>query len=432
MGTPETRLADLIATVAANRWIPLKPTARQARFLTEERFEVLYGGAAGGGKSVAALMSAAQYLTQPGYAALILRRTYPQLSQPGGLIPVSHEWWANTAARWNGTEKQWTFPSGATVTFGHMQYEHDKYNYQSGEYALVSFEELTQFTQSQYEYLFSRVRRRHDVPFPVRVRSTSNPGGTGHRWVKSRFIDAITPERGFIPAQLDDNPHLDREAYEASLAVLDPVTRKQLREGDWHTSAGQYVFENVTTEAIADDLIATFERPLRGVDYGYFPDPWVYECCAYLPGVRELYIFDEATATRASNDHTANLLRGKLTWPDREGDEPKVHRELIWCDSAEPKSIADYRDIGLDARPVRKFRGSVEASVKWLQSLNRIVIDPARCPVAASEFTAYEYEQSRDGTFDARPPDRDNHAIDAVRYAVSQEALRRHAQGGGM
>lgn len=206
---------------------------KQAAFLALPHKEALYGGAAGGGKSDALLMGAAQYVEVPGYAALLLRRTYPDLAQPDGLIPRSLEWWAGTGAKWNDNDHRWTFPSGATVTFGHLQHENDKLRYQGAAYQYIGFDELTQFTATQYKYLFSRLRRREGANVPLRMRAASNPGGPGHDWVKERFITAPDVGRIFIPARLADNPGLDHEAYVESLAELDHHTRRQLLEGDW-------------------------------------------------------------------------------------------------------------------------------------------------------------------------------------------------------
>ena len=195
--------------------------------------EVLFGGAAGGGKSDAMLMAALQYVDVPGYSALILRRTYPQLAQEGGLIPRSHDWLSNSGAKWNEQKKSWTFPSGAVLAFGHMAYETTKYDYQSGEYQFIGFEELTQYTETQYRYMHSRTRRLEGSEVPIRVYATSNPGGVGHEWVRSYFIDGSAPGRCFIASALCDNPSLDTSAYIASLSNLDRVTREQLLNGDW-------------------------------------------------------------------------------------------------------------------------------------------------------------------------------------------------------
>lgn len=218
--------------------------------------EVLYGGAAGGGKSEALLMAALQYVDIPGYAALLLRRTYSDLKLPGALLDRAAEWLRPTAARWVASEMSWLFPSGASLTFGHLQDEADKYRYQSAEFHMIGFDELTQFSESQYLFLFSRLRRLAGSDTPLRMRAASNPGGIGHDWVKARFIPVWSeaerrwivprdPETGevrrFVPARLEDNPYLDQASYLASLARLDPVTRRQYRFGDWDARrAGSY------------------------------------------------------------------------------------------------------------------------------------------------------------------------------------------------
>ena len=138
------------------------------------------------------------------------------------------------------------FPSGATLTFGYLESERDKYRYQSSEVQYVGFDELTQFAESQYLYLFSRLRKLAGAEVPVRMRSASNPGGVGHEWVRSRFVDqepAQATERIFIPACLSDNPHFDREGYAANLAELDAVTRAQLLEGDWQVRPEGVLFK---------------------------------------------------------------------------------------------------------------------------------------------------------------------------------------------
>jgi predicted phage terminase large subunit-like protein len=196
--------------------------------------EVFYGGAAGGGKTDALLMAALAYVAVPGYRALLFRRTFADLNLPGALMDRAREWLGGSAARWNAHDHVWSFPSGATLTFGYLETERDKYRYQSAELQYIGFDELTQFAESQYTYLFSRLRRLAGSEVPLRMRSASNPGGLGHEWVRARFVDATdNPKRAFIPARLLDNPHLDQDSYIESLQNLDPVTRAQLLEGDW-------------------------------------------------------------------------------------------------------------------------------------------------------------------------------------------------------
>lgn len=224
-----------------SRYIPHVPHATQFAFLICPVTEILYGGAAGGGKSDALLMGALQYADSPGYAAILFRKSYPDLSLPGALMDKAREWLGGTDAKWNDTSKTWTFPSGATLSFGYLDSVNDKYRYQSAEFQYVGFDELTQFRESDYRYLFSRLRRASDgdtSAVPLRMRAASNPGGVGHDWVKQRFLTSRDPSRAFIPAKLADNPSLDATTYVRGLDQLDPITRQQLLNGDWTARQG--------------------------------------------------------------------------------------------------------------------------------------------------------------------------------------------------
>lgn len=279
-----TPALQTLAIPKLNEYIPHFPTPRQAAFLLLDCREAFYGGAAGGGKSDALLMAALQYVDVPGYAALLFRRTYADLSLPEALMDRAQEWLAPTDAQWTSKTKTWLFPSGATLTFGYLEQERQKFRYQSSAFQFIGFDELTQFSESQYRYLFSRLRRlEHMKDVPLRQRSASNPGNIGHDWVKQRFlIEGPANGRVFIPAKLADNPHLDREEYVKSLAQLDPVTREQLLNGDWtaRESGGKFRrewFEIVDAVPIGMrtvrywDLAATEPRP--GTD----PD-WTVGC----------------------------------------------------------------------------------------------------------------------------------------------------------
>jgi len=230
--------------VPGNPWIGglgYDPHPKQQQFLLHaDTREVFYGGAGGGGKSQAIWFAALQYVTVPGYAALILRRTYADLALPQSLMHRSQEYLAGTAAEWNETKKRWTFPGGATITFGYVDAERDKFRYRSAEFQYIAFDELTDFSESQYTFLFTRLRRRAGVDVPLRMRSASNPGGPGHDWVKKRFVDARTRDRRrvFVPATMDDNPSLDREGYEESLENTDALTRDQIKRGNWDAVEG--------------------------------------------------------------------------------------------------------------------------------------------------------------------------------------------------
>jgi predicted phage terminase large subunit-like protein len=232
-----TQVTQTLLAIRQNRWIPAdprRPSSKQAAFLSLLGREAFYGGAAGGGKSEALLMAALMYVDHPGYAALLLRRTYADLSKPGALMSRAHDWLGGTAARWNDNEHTYTFPSGAKLSFGYLDTERDKYQYQGAEYTFVGFDELTQFREADYTYLFSRLRRKAGSDIPLRMRAASNPGGFGHDWVLQRFlVEGETKGRPFISAFLRDNPGLDAEEYVQNLSELDPATRQQLLDGNW-------------------------------------------------------------------------------------------------------------------------------------------------------------------------------------------------------
>ncbi len=206
---------------------------KQAEFLMCPIKEVLFGGSAGPGKTWAMLMAALMYVEIPGYSAIILRKSYNDLSQPNCPIPLSQEWLAGSGARYSATKFMWTFPSGATLSFGYLQNEMDKHRYQGAAFQFIGFDELTQHSETSYRYLFSRLRKSKELDVPLRMRSTSNPGGVGHEWVKQRFLVESAPDRVFIPAGLKDNTKLDVDSYLQSLSNLDPVTKRQLLDGDW-------------------------------------------------------------------------------------------------------------------------------------------------------------------------------------------------------
>ncbi len=180
-------------------------------------------------------MAALQYVDIPNYSAILFRRTYNDLSLPGALMDRAKQWLnGKQGIRWNEQTHTFTFPSGAKLTFGYLDTETDKYRYQGAEFTFIGFDELTQFTESQYTYLLSRLRRLKDSYVPLRVRCATNPGGVGHEWVKQRFlIEGTANNRVFVPARLDDNPSIDKESYIPNLNQLDPVTRKQLLDGNW-------------------------------------------------------------------------------------------------------------------------------------------------------------------------------------------------------
>lgn len=267
-----SQLESLLTPKSIKYW-PHEPHPKQAAYLLLDNKEAFYGGAAGGGKSDALLMGALQHVDTPGYRALLLRRTFQDLALPGALMDRAKEWLQPYVQRkevkWIDKEKTYLFPSGATLTFGYLEHEVDKYRYQSAEFQYIGFDELTQFTETQYRFMFSRLRRlKQQSHVPLRMRSASNPDGEGLAWVKQRFvIEGPSKGRTFIPAKLEDNPALDQEAYEESLNELDPVTRRRLRHGDWDVKSEGNMFKREWMQVVTDEQLPERLRTVRYWDF---------------------------------------------------------------------------------------------------------------------------------------------------------------------
>jgi len=290
-------------------WIRSNPTPKQLDFLLEPERESLYGGAAGGGKSEALLMIALQYIDVPGHAAMIFRRTYRDLALPGAMMDRAHEWLGPTSAHWSDTDKRWTFPSGATLSFGYLDGPRDHFRYQGAELQTICFDELTQLREEQYTYMFSRLRRLQDSDVPLRVRSSSNPGGVGHDWVARRFglgeygtNAPMSTVRPFHAASLDDNPYLDRDSYRETLMTLDPVTREQLLNGDWSIrpagtmfKLGWFVF--TTERPKRAKWVRFWDRAATEAKAGKDPD---YTCGALVAEAEGIYYVSDIQRFRES------------------------------------------------------------------------------------------------------------------------------------
>ena len=176
------------------------------------------------------------------------------------------------------------------------------------------------------------------------------------------------------------------------------------------TGVGGNVFENIELREITDEEIDTFDYTYQGMDFGWFPDPLAWTKSCYNPNQRVLYIYDEYVVNKMSNaDVWQQLVEGKGV----------VEDDLIIADSAEPKSIGDFKSYGALMKGAEKGPGSVDYSMKWLSALVKIVIDPKRCPISAQEFSTYEYQQDKDGNYISGYVDADNHCIDSVRYALN-------------
>lgn len=292
--------------------INLTITKRQKAFIEAQSDEVLFGGAAGGGKSYGQLVDALLYaLKYAGSKQLILRRTFPELNR--SLILVSLSFYPKEIAKYNDSNKRWRFVNGSVIEFGYCDAEKDVYRYQGAEYDVVRFDELTHFTKEQYTYLISRVRGVND--FPKMMKSSTNPGGVGHAWVKERFIDGFTPNEEhiddtgrrflFLPSLVQENSFLMKSdpMYIKRLEQLPEKERKALLYGDWDIFEGQVFAEwrndrrgyktRKGTHVIESFTIPKEWRRFRAFDFGYskpFAVLWFavdYDGRAYL--YRELY-----------------------------------------------------------------------------------------------------------------------------------------------
>ena len=252
----------------------------QTDFLAAPEIDVLYGGAAGGGKSYAMLVDPLRYAHRAAHRALILRRSMPELRE---LIDKSRELYpqAFPGCKFREVEKLWNFPSGAKVEFGFLERDADVYRYQGQAYSWIGFDEITHLpTEFSWNYLASRLRTTDSEIKPY-LRCTANPGGIGAHWVKKRYVTPMIPNesfegsdglsRKFIPARLEDNPYLSYDGrYEQMLQALPEVQRRQLLEGNWDITEGAAFTEFDSNIHIITpfDIPLGWER-LKGIDYGY-------------------------------------------------------------------------------------------------------------------------------------------------------------------
>lgn len=226
-------------------------TEKQELFINSEAFETLFGGAAGGGKSYGQLVDALLYaLKFPKSKQIIFRRTFPDLER--SIIRTSLELYPREVANYNSSKHTWVFRNGSIIDFGYIDNEKDVYQYQSAEYDVIRFDELTHFTEFMYTYMISRCRGAN--PYPKGLKSSTNPGGVGHSWVKARFIDIGEPNlvhkfkegtRIFIPSLIQDNMFLleNDPEYITRLDNLPEKEQKALKYGDWDIFDGQFFTE---------------------------------------------------------------------------------------------------------------------------------------------------------------------------------------------
>lgn len=283
-----------------------------------------------------------------------------------------------------------------------------------GYIGFLHLEELDQFAgENEVRNIEQSVLRGGELAYEIK---TFNPPRTRDSWANKYCMKnkpgqlihhstyLTTPKEWLGQRFIDDAEYL-RE--------INPAAFEHEYLGVPNGTGGN-VFENVAIREITDDEIRSFDRCYYGIDWGWYPDPFHFCECYYNAAYRELYIYGEIRCNKRSNELLADDL---VDWTDCR----------ITADSGGegPKSIADFNSRGFNMRDAIKGPGSVEYSMKWLASLNKIIIDGRRCPYTAEEFTNYEYERDKDGNVISGYPDRDNHSIDAVRYALEEIWKRR-------
>ena len=279
--------------------INLEITTKQDRFINADANEVLFGGAAGGGKSYGQMVDALLYaLKYPGSKQIIFRRTFPELDK--SIIRTALELYPRSIFKYNSSTHTGKFVNGSILDFGYCDSEKDVYKYQSAEFDVIRFDELTHFTEEIYTYLISRLRGAND--FPKSVKSSTNPGGVGHTWVKERFIDIGEPNtvhpfdtgsRIFIPSKVQDNKFLMEKDknYIKRLENLDEKNKKALLYGDWDIFDGQYFEEFKRNIHVCSPFeIPADWRRYRAIDYGL-------DCLAVvwiaINSLNECYVYRE-------------------------------------------------------------------------------------------------------------------------------------------
>ena len=305
-----------------------------------------------------------------------------------------------------------------------------------GYIGITWFEELDQFSgEAEIRKVLQSTMRGGDKFWDFR---SFNPPISNLNWANQYALDALARDNTLVVK----NTYLDVPEDWLGQAFIDEAldlkaTNPKAYEHEYlgvPVGTGGNVFENVEPLYMSDEFISHFDKVYNGIDWGWYPDPFAFVKCHFDITRRNLYIFAEYRANKQSNRNTYDALykNSKLYSDESVADTPSGPSfikqrhlmeldEIVTADSAEPKSISDYKSYGgYGCRPAEKGPDSVNYSMKWLQSLNHIYIDPNRCPETLKEFVEYEYERDKDEEIISGYPDANNHSIDAVRYALER------------
>lgn len=425
--------------VVAERPIDLtyRPQVKQEPWHACPAFESGFGGTKGPGKTLAMLMESTRFVWHPRYRGIIFRRTYPRLQE---VMDRARDWFPGLGAHWDGDAHRWVFPSGAMISMRHCQNEEDKRNYHGHEYHFMGFDQLEEFSESQYLFLLAQCRSSVSEIVPY-VRDTFNPGGIGHAWVKERFLDHGTrecepwtpvndegdelPTRCFHFSNIYDNQILldSDPQYMRVLNSLPEQERRALRDGDWDVFAGQ-VFTEWRREkhVIRPRLLSPDWERWRSTDYGS-ARPFVTLWFCMDPAVPRIYVYREISKPGLLASQQAQEVV-KLTGPD-EKIRFHVGDPAMWIKSPDTgKSIARvYRENGVEMKQANNDRLNGLSEVhEWLKDApdgrpHLQVFET--CQQLIKNMPALVYDAHKVEDVDTDGPDDE---YDTLRYGVMAKA----------
>ena len=401
----------------------------QTDFLAASETDVLYGGAAGGGKSYAMLVDPLRFAHRAAHRALILRRSMPELRE---LIDKSRELYpkAFPGAKFREVEKIWTFPSGAKLEFGFLERDADVYRYQGQAYSWIGFDEITHLnTEFSWNYLASRLRTT-DPEIQTYMRCTANPGGAGATWVKKRYVNPSEPNesftgkdgltRRFIPARLEDNPYLATDGrYEQMLKALPEVQRRQLLEGNWDITEGAAFTEfDVMVHVVTPFEIPIGWERLKGIDYGYASESsCIWGCVDPSDGTliiyRELYrkgLTGEMLAQMITNmeledPYSVQGVLDTAAWNRTGTTGPTVGETLQRAGHKLRRADKNRIQGKIQIHEYLRVQPSGRPKIQIFNS----------CPNLIRELQSIPLDKSNPEDVDTHAPD---HAYDALRYLI--------------
>jgi len=424
----------------------------QTSFLASVEQEVLYGGAAGGGKSYALLADPMRYFNHRGFRGLILRKTTEELRE---LISVSQELYPSVfpGAKWSERKLTWTFPAGGTLWLTYLERDEDVTRYQGQAFTYIGFDELTQWrTPYAWNYLRSRLRTTAK-DLPVFQRGTTNPGGPGHAWVKKMFIDPSPfdtsfvatdietgeelryPEghtkagqpllkRRFIPAKLADNPYLSMDGqYEANLLSLPEAQRARLLDGNWDIAEGAAFPEfNRNIHVVEPFDIPSNWTKFRACDYGYGSYSAVI-WFALHPATQQLVIYREIYVSKTLADELVLIIE------QAESKDGRVSYGMLdsslWHNRGDrgPCLSDQLSNNHVRWRPSDRSKGSRIAGKNQLHSRFKVdeftgepgIVIFSSCTDTIAQLPAIPLDKNNPEDVDTKSED---HIYDAIRYGI--------------